>query len=168
MFQMLPSMTFGRRLSVWWSCMWRQMVANLPVWIAGVAVVGFWAWQTRSVSGHRLPSALLVEVGIAAVVVCFLVCVPITGYMVRKGFAVHELSAPDRLTVRQAVLVGLTTVGWSVLVSLPIDALTWPLRRDGHQLLGQAIRLVWYFAGGLYVVLPRQARRLRLLAGDSA
>ncbi len=55
MFQMLPSMTFGRRLSVWWSCMWRQTLASAPVWILGVAIVGLSISRTHSAAG-RPPS----------------------------------------------------------------------------------------------------------------
>ncbi|CAJ9880441.1 Uncharacterised protein [Burkholderia pseudomallei] len=88
--------------------------------------------------------------------------------MVRGGFAAHALTAPERLAFRQALMVGLTTFGWAVLAALPISVATMPLRHAGYPLAGQAIGWVLNVAAGLYIVLPRQARRLRLLAGEAA
>nr|WP_231131066.1 hypothetical protein [Burkholderia thailandensis] len=167
MFQMLPSMTFGRRLSVWWSCMWRQTLASAPVWILGVAIVGLAIWQPHPVAGEP-PSGKAMALAIAVFVVCFAICLPITGYTVRRGFAAHALTAPGRASFRQALMIGLTTAGWAALAALPISAVTLPLRHGGHLLAGQAIGLVLNVVAGMYIVLPRQARRLRRLAGESA
>ncbi|TOY77471.1 hypothetical protein DIJ62_34205 [Burkholderia pseudomallei] len=167
MFQMLPSMTFGRRLSVWWSCMWRQTLASAPVWILGVAIVGLSISRTHSAAG-RPPSGGAAALAVATFFVCLVVCLPIAGYMVRGGFAAHALTAPERLAFRQALMVGLTTFGWAVLAALPISVATMPLRHAGYPLAGQAIGWVLNVAAGLYIVLPRQARRLRLLAGEAA
>ncbi|WP_063532979.1 hypothetical protein [Burkholderia sp. MSMB1589WGS] len=167
MFQMLPPMTFGRRLSVWWSCMWRQTLASAPVWIAGVAIVGWWIWRTDPVAG-RLPSGNATAIAGVAFIVGLAVCLPITGYMVRGGFAAHALTAPGRLSLRQALTLGLTTAGWAVLAALPISVATMLLRHAGHPLVGQAIGWMLNVAASMYIVLPRQARRLRLLAGESA
>ncbi|AOJ70271.1 MULTISPECIES: hypothetical protein [Burkholderia] len=167
MFQMLPSMTLGRRLSVWWSCIWRQTLASVPVWILGVAIVGLTIWQTLPVAGQP-PSGKAMALALVIFVVCFAICLPITGYTVRMGFAAHALPAPGRLSFGQALMIGLTTAGWATLAALPISAVTMPLRHGGHPLAGQAIGLVLNIAAGMYVVLPRQARRLRLQAGESA
>lgn len=33
MFTMIPELSFWRRLSLWWSCVWRQTLATLPIWL---------------------------------------------------------------------------------------------------------------------------------------
>ncbi|AOK30745.1 MULTISPECIES: hypothetical protein [Burkholderia] len=167
MFEMLPPMGFVRRLSVWWSCFWRQMAATLPIWLIDIAASVFWMTRMHSAAGHP-PLGLTIAFGLL-VIVSTLLYLPISGYMTRKGFAAHALSVPAAQTLKQATMLALTSTGWGLLVSVLISiAVQWPLRYAGHPVLGQALGLALNVIGALYVVLPRQARRLRLQAQAAA
>lgn len=45
MFRMLPSMGLSRRLAVWWSCLWRQLLFTLPLWALGLGLGTIWVFQ---------------------------------------------------------------------------------------------------------------------------
>lgn len=45
MFQLYPPMGFGKRLAVWWSCVWRQMLVAVPVWIVATVAGTIWAFS---------------------------------------------------------------------------------------------------------------------------
>lgn len=62
-------------------------------------------------------------------------------------------------------MVGLTTAGWTALCSIPATVVMRLFQHFGYQRAGNAVVLVIEVLWALYIVLPRQARRLRLLAG---
>lgn len=99
-----------------------------------------------------------------------LLCVPILGYMTRRAFAKHQLTVPADYRFGQAVMLGLTTWGWTIVVSLPINVLSRLIRfligkSPGLMAIEQIVVLVLSVIVTLYVVLPRQAWRLRRQAG---
>ncbi|SOE66692.1 hypothetical protein SAMN05446635_2907 [Burkholderia sp. OK233] len=163
MFRMLPKMSLGRRLAVWWSCLWRQLLATLPLWGLGLGLAAIWVFQRDR---GQYPSIATVLIALAVVApICFVVCLPFIGYTVRRGFIAQRLTAPDRLTFWQAVMVGLTTAGWTIVASIPVNLAMSPFSRTSYALPCELLGLVIQAAAALYVVLPRQARRLRLLSG---
>ncbi|WLE60838.1 hypothetical protein GIY62_09420 [Burkholderia plantarii] len=180
MFTMIPELSFGRRTALWWSCFWRTFLATLPVWLAAVALVAI-AW---SAGRHGAPNFVsdaaasmygMIFYGGMLVVLVSVLCVPIVGYMTRRGFAAHRLTVPASFSFRQAVMLGLTTWGWTIVVSLVTNLLSTALKfaaaqgtdvaSAGLMLLLQVLVLVIDLIGTLYVVVPRQAWRLRHQAG---
>ncbi len=163
MFRMLPSMGLSRRLAVWWSCMWRQLLFTLPLWALGLGLGTIWVFQRDR---GQYPSMASVLIALAVVApICFVVCLPLIGYTVRRGFIAQRVTAPDSLTFRQAVVVGLTTTGWTIVASIPVNLAMSPFSGTSYALPCELLGLVVEAAAALYVVLPRQARRLRLLSG---
>jgi hypothetical protein len=162
---------FGRRLYVWWSCAWRQWLASTLLFF--IAAIAFHFLMPRaavplmSFSAHLITSdvARSWPVGstviaampvIVAVLIYLLVSLPIAGYMVRSGLAAHAFAGDERFGFRHAVLLGLTTYVWSVPGSLLIAdvAITLP----DHA--ADVVRAIFVVAWGMYVVLPRQVRRV--------
>ena len=162
-FLMVPPMGLGRRLAVWWSCLWRQMMFTLPLWGLGVGLAAAWLLHQRH---GRYPSvASLLMAVIVVVPVCYIACLPLVGYTVRRGFIAQRLTVPDGLSFGQAAMVGLTTTGWTFVTSLPVSVAALPLHGTRYALACRVLEFVIDVAAALYVVLPRQARRLRLLSG---
>ena len=164
MFEMIPAMGLGKRLAVWWSCAWRQMLVTLPLWLVFIVFLVVWAWTLHDSLNRYV---LVRQLGIALVLmipVLLVICLPIMGFTVRSGFAAHLLPAPSELSIGQAIMVGLATRGWSMLASLPAGLLSVPLRHMGHPVMGGLLNMAIQILVAVYIVLPRQARRLRLLA----
>lgn len=163
MFEMIPPMGFGRRLFVWWSCAWREMLVGVPIWLI-VLILSLILMPHLEGTAHltllSVITAILVSVPIA-----WILCVPLVGYMVHKGFKAQALNAPSKLSFGQALMVGLTTAGWTALCSIPATVVMRLFQHFGYQRAGNAVVLVIEVLWALYIVLPRQARRLRLLAG---
>ncbi|MEK6350929.1 MAG: hypothetical protein V4764_25815 [Burkholderia sp.] len=171
-------MSFFKRLAVWWSCFWRVSLATLPIWL-GACVLVFVAYlstrhgtfmSTLSTNGALGLGILLLLIVSTTVVVLSL---PILGYMTRRGFARHGLTVPAHYGFWQAVMLGLTTWGWALLVSLAGNLIAYPFKHlaagsVGAMLLLQCVVIGVGLLGSMYVVMPRQARRLRIQTGDPA
>lgn len=178
MFTMTPPLSFLKRLAVWWSCFWRVSLATLPIWLGAFAIVlVFYITARHGETLARLGAqgalgvALLVMLVVSTVVV--VLSLPIIGYMTRRAFARHDLTVPERYSFGQAVMLGLTTWGWVLLVSLAGNLLAYPFRHAtatsvGATLLLQLVVIGVGLLGSMYVVMPRQARRLRIQTGDPA
>lgn len=108
-FRMLPTMGLGRRLTVWWSCLWRQLLFTLALWGLGPGLAALWVFL-RDRGQYPLIESVLIALAVVAPI-CFVVCLPFIGCTVRRGFIAQRLTAPDRLTFWQAVTVGLATRG---------------------------------------------------------
>ncbi|NML31367.1 hypothetical protein [Paraburkholderia antibiotica] len=166
---------FARRLYVWWSCAWRQGLASTLLFI--VAAVAFHFLMPRTavplmkfshelVTSERARNSPMLSLMIAAMPVLvaigiyFVVSLPLAGYMVRNGFDAHAFPGPERFGFRHAVLLGLTTYVWSVPASLVLAdfAVTLP----DHA--ADVLRAIFVVAWGMYIVLPRQVRRVGRLA----
>ncbi|RZF31650.1 hypothetical protein EVC45_00870 [Paraburkholderia sp. UYCP14C] len=168
---------FWRRLYVWWSCAWRQWLASTLLFV--VAVLAFHILMPRTAvplmrfSEHVISpdvarsspvwsGVIAASPAIVAVVIYLLVSLPIAGYMVRSGLAAHAFAGPERFGFRRAVLLGLTTYVWSVPGSLVIADVGISL--PGHA--ADVLRAILVVAWGMYVVLPRQVKRVgRFAAG---
>lgn len=165
---------FGRRLYVWWSCAWRQWLAStLLFFVAAIAfhsVMPHAAVPLMSFSAHLITSelarsspvwstAIAAMPVIVAVLIYLLVSLPIAGYTVRSGLAAHAFAGNERFGFWHAVLLGLTTYLWSIPGSLVIAdvAMTLP----DHA--ADVVRAIFVVAWGMYVVLPRQVRRIARL-----
>lgn len=98
-------------------------------------------------------------------VMVFVVMVPISGYMVRRGFAKHGSPAPGRLRFRDANMIGLTSTAWALLGAILTNIVTFAIRTSGYPRLALTLQVLASTLIGLYVILPRQARRLRRLCG---
>lgn len=128
MFTMIPDLPFGRRSSLWWSCVWHQTLATLPTWLIAGAIL-LWSalraykGESNWLSEVGVSTAALVLVISAGLLVASLLTVPILGYMARRGFARHGLSVPPTYSFGQAVVLGLTTWGWTLLMSLAVNLL---------------------------------------------
>ncbi|WP_246327024.1 hypothetical protein [Burkholderia guangdongensis] len=161
LFGMTPPMSAGRRLSLFWSCLWRQILVMLPVYVFGLLVTILLSLSLRAI-WDMPPSAapaMLQSYGRMLFIdgiVCFVALVPLTGYAVRRGFRAHALASSAPTTFRQALLLGCTTVFWGVVAELLIGALL--LSFQGP--VAEAVRIVLLALGGMYVVLPRQMRRV--------
>ena len=164
MMQILPSGNIGRRLSVWWACFWRQTLASLPLYVLVALVLQFLIIKLLIARASPLTLPLLSTMSMAepaviyglAVVITWIGCLPLTGYMVLKGFIAHALAIPERLTFKQAKLLGLTTLGWTGFGCVFIDVTTSPFQYPACSILDALMYTMW----GMYVVLPRQAHRL--------
>lgn len=162
MFKLYPPMAFGKRLAVWWSCVWRQMLVAVPVWV--VATVGGTIWAlARMHHGQPLKTAMLMPL-LAVTLATFALMLPIVGYMVRRGFASHGLPTPAKLRLWGATMLGLSSFGWSVLFTAPVALVVHSIQHD-HQIPAFAINLLAGVIVGLYVILPRQALRLARQVG---
>lgn len=175
LFSVGRAMSFGRRLYVWWSCAWRQWLASTLLFI--VAVMAFHFLMPRTAvpmmkfSEHLITpevarsspawsAVIAASPAIVAVVIYLLVSLPIAGYMVRSGLVAHAFAGRERFGFWRAVLLGLTTYAWSVPGSLAIADVAVSLPDHAADVL----RGVFVVAWGMYVVLPRQVRRVERLA----
>ncbi|WP_414443302.1 hypothetical protein [Burkholderia sp. 22PA0106] len=177
MFTMHPPLSFFQRLAVWWSYFWRATLATLPIWLGAIVLLFVFYLTARHGMVPKLGEngafglAVLVIFGLLAAVV--VLSLPIVGYMTRRAFARHGLTVPERYSFRQAVMLGLTTWGWTIVVSLAGNLLAYPFKHvvaasPGWMLLLQLVMLCVGILGAMYVVMPRQARRLRIQTGDPA
>ena len=162
MFQMYPKSAFGRRVAIWWSCVWRQLLVTLPLWAFGLGLAALWVFH-RAEGGYPSLGSCLIALAVVAPI-CFVVCLPLIGYAVQRGFAAQRMTAPATLTLRQAVMVGLTSTGWTVASSVPINLAMSPFNGTAYALPGQLLGVLLQIAAALYVVLPRQTRRLQRLS----
>lgn len=183
LFRLDRGMNFGRRLYVWWSCAWRQWLANTLLFLVGVAVFHFVVAKTALPFAHWTASlnrphpaaassawliALDVLSGIAAnllpaivaIALYALLSLPLAGYMVRGGLAAHAMAAPARLDLWHATLLGWTTYVWSIPGSLAIADVAAPLPHHVSTPLRVVLIVLW----SMYIVLPRQLRRMTRLA----
>ncbi|WP_186098834.1 hypothetical protein [Burkholderia gladioli] len=176
MFTMIPEMSFGRRLSLWWSCIWRQTLATLPIWLVAGGFVLYSIVRAEHGEANWLSSLVnsmgaLVLVGGGVLLVVSLLCIPIIGYMTRRAFARHQLIVPPDYSFGQAAMLGLTTWGWTIVVSMAVNVLSYLLqavvgKASVVMAVGQLVFLVLNMIGAIYIVLPRQAWRLRRQAGE--
>ncbi|WP_052409355.1 hypothetical protein [Paraburkholderia oxyphila] len=183
LFRLDRGMSFGRRLYVWWSCAWRQWLANMLFFIAGVfafhflmAKAGLPLAQWTADLGRPRPAgasstwlvALEVLSGIVAnllpvivaLVLYALLSLPLAGYMVRGGLVAHAMPAPARLGLWHATLLGWTTYVWSIPGSLAIADVAAPLPHHVSAVCRALLVVLW----SMYIVLPRQLRRMTRLA----
>ncbi|EEA03592.1 hypothetical protein BH160DRAFT_1077 [Burkholderia sp. H160] len=177
MFSVGREISIGRRLYVWWSCAWRQWLASTLLFIVAVMAFHFLVPRTAvplmKFSEHLITPELArsspawSEViaampAIVAVVIYLLVSLPIAGYMVRSGLVAHAFPHPERFGFWHALMLGLTTYAWEVPGSLAIADLAISLPAHAADVLRAILVVAW----GMYVVLPRQVRRVgRLAAG---
>jgi hypothetical protein len=175
LFRIDRSITFGERLALWWSCAWRQWLASSFVFAVCFIAFHFLVrssaslWSLESdLMTHRpmwsVPGwAFLVPFAplLASALIYVLLILPLVGYMVKSGLAAHALPRPARFGLTQATLMGLTTYAWSIPGSLLIAYVGWRLPYHAQGL----IHAVWLVAWGMYIVLPRQVRRMVRLAG---
>ncbi len=166
MFRMLPAMHLERRLAVWWSCLWRQLLFTVPLSVLCLGLAFIWGFMH---SQWVYPSLVSMLEALAVVgSIGFLISLPCIGYSVRRGFIVQKLTAPDRPRFWQAAMVGLTTSGWTIFASIPASVAIFWLSSTGNALLGELVGLAVQAVVGIYIVLPRQARRLRLQSGANS
>ncbi len=172
MFTMNPEMSFRQRLALWWSGAWRRWLYSLPVCL-GIFVASFAAWLVIELYMSRWfpDNDGLTQIAASMFIAMNLSCMPLLGYATRKAFAKHGFAVPLGYRPVQAAMLGLTTWGWNVTVWVLIGEALRLLQEDypwpGPRLLlcGTAVGLLAY--ASLYIVLPRQARRLRIQAGGS-
>ncbi|WP_052408829.1 hypothetical protein [Paraburkholderia acidipaludis] len=175
LFRLPRSMSFGRRFYVWWSCAWRQWLASALLCLA--LLVGYHSLDLKLAAPLMKLSTALTPSGatalaaivpgvimalplVAAVLVYVLLSLPLSGYMVRGGLAAHALPGPERLGLWHATLLGLTTYLWSVPGSLLIAELIVVLPHHVEDGLRAMLLVIW----SMYIVLPRQLRRVARLA----
>ncbi|MFM0043698.1 hypothetical protein [Paraburkholderia sediminicola] len=174
-FRFAIRMTFGQRLYVWWSCAWRQCLANILLAIIGLMAFLFLyrkaaAPIVKLSAGLIKPGAGMISVMLAlaigampiilAALIYMLLSLPFVGYAVQSGLASHALPGPKRFNVSRATLLGLTTFVWSLPGSLMIASVVVPFPDRVADVLRVLLFVVW----GMYVVLPRQVRRVARLA----
>jgi hypothetical protein len=175
LFRLTRSMNFGRRLSVWWSCAWRQWLASALLctavlfgytWLHAKAAVPLMKLSAAlAPSGATalsaiVPLAVMALPLVLAVLVYVVLGLPLSGYMVRSGLAAHALPVPQRLGLWRATLLGLTTYLWSLPVSLLIAELIVALPLHVGDVLRAVLLVIW----SMYIVLPRQVRRVARMA----
>jgi hypothetical protein len=181
LFSMDPIMSFGRRLYVWWSCAWRQWLASTLFFAFGVfafnflstrailPVMGFVTNLVAASAGRTSPqwSFPLVEMPVILMILLYLLLsLPLAGYVVRGGLSAHDIPGPERLGLWHATLLGATTYAWSLPGALLITELAIWLPHP----VSQVLRGIGLVAWGMYIVLPRQLRRMTRFsrAGRSA
>ncbi|WP_124800737.1 hypothetical protein [Paraburkholderia phosphatilytica] len=162
MFEMDPEMDFGERLSLWWSCFWRQMAFAALAAVVVMAVFGIFVviWM-KDGHHHASPGGI----GALAGLIVAVVAIPFTGDAIRRAFIVQDLTAPRRIDFWSATMLGLTTFGWGIIAGLPGSLVTEPFHKIGHPFMGLLVSFVIGIPLTMYIVLPRQARRLRLQCG---
>ncbi|WP_322012938.1 hypothetical protein [Paraburkholderia sp. J12] len=174
-FRIGRSMTFGQRLSLWWSCAWRQWLASTFVFAVCFIAFHFLVRSSGSLwnleSDLAAPRPLWSAPGwsflfpfaplLASTLIYVLLILPLVGYMVKSGLVAHAMPRPERFGMAEATLMGLTTYAWSIPGSLLIAYVGWSLPYHAQG----AIHAVWFVAWGMYIVLPRQVRRIVRLAG---
>jgi hypothetical protein len=165
LFQLSPPMSTVRRLWLWWSCFWRQTLVVFPIcafaWlITPRLALKVLTWIPPNQATPAWAHAKLVAFGLAwigpPIAALWLICPPFVGYVVRKAFDAHALTTSTPFTFKHATLLGLTTVAWTTLGDFVVEGLMSPLPYRGVHL----ITLLIYVAWGMYIVLPRQARRI--------
>jgi hypothetical protein len=175
-FRLAVPMRLPQRVLVWWSCAWRQWLVSLLFGFAGgiaftqlSSKLGMPMTQLAADISHgsgRYANLLATGVAmvplVAAPLVCALLSVPVTGYVIRRGLAARSLAVPDILTVWQAILLGATTLVWTGIGALIIANLSVPLQKDVAGVVDLLFSAVW----GMYIVLPRQVRRAKRMVGD--
>lgn len=170
-FGLAVRLTFRQRLYVWWSCAWRQWLASTPLTIIGMAAFLFLAQKAAAplmklsmnlfkpgagMFSVALSLAIAAMPGIVFALIYTLLSLPIVGYTVRSGLASHALPGPRRFNLSRATLLGLTTFMWSLPGSLLIADAIVPFPHRVAEVLFVLFFVVW----GMYVVLPRQVRRV--------
>ena len=173
-FRLGRSMSFGRRLYVWWSCAWRQYLAGILFLVISMfafhfliprAVVPLMTFSFDVLTPDFARNSRAWSLAIAAMpaIVLFLIymlaSLPLAGYMVRGGLVAHAIRGSGRFGFRQAALLGVTTYAWAVPASLAMAGLAIALPHHAENLL----RAVFIAAWGMYIVLPRQVRRIERL-----
>ncbi|MCC8402966.1 hypothetical protein LJ655_13900 [Paraburkholderia sp. MMS20-SJTN17] len=177
LFSVGREISFGRRLYVWWSCAWRQWLAGTLLFIVAVVAFHFLAPRTAvplmKFSEHLITpevvgsspawsEVIAAMPAIVAAVIYLLVSLPVAGYMVRSGLVAHAFPHPERFGVWHALMLGLTTYAWEVPGSLAIADV--PISLPDHA--ADVLRAILVVAWGMYVVLPRQVRRVERLAPE--
>ncbi|SMG58360.1 hypothetical protein [Paraburkholderia susongensis] len=165
-------MTFGQRLYLWWSCAWRQWLASTLLFAVVLLVFYFLILRkapslmqfSANLVPHDLASrspgwsvAIAASPAIAALLIYSLVNLPLAGYMVRSGLAAHAMGGPAHFGFWHATLLGLTTYVWAAPGSLVIADVVVSLPFHAEDLLYAIFIAAW----GMYIVLPRQVRRVQ-------
>ncbi|MFT4064605.1 hypothetical protein [Paraburkholderia sp.] len=174
LFSLGRSISVGRRLYVWWSCAWRQWLASTLLFVVVVLAFHFLAPTTAApvmkfsqdlitpdLARHSpaWSTAIAAMPAIIALLIYLLVSLPLAGYMVRSGLAAHALRGSERFGFWNAIVLGLTTYVWSVPGSLVIADLGMSL----PDYAADVLRVIFIVTWGMYIVLPRQVRRVRRL-----
>jgi hypothetical protein len=162
-----PVMSFGKRLYVWWSCAWRQWLASALFLVFCVLAFHFlvanpalpFQGLTPHLTGLGAYAWLLTLIEmpvVLAILIYLLLSLPLAGYMVRSGLVAHAISGPARFGLWRATMLGVTTYAWSIPGGLLIAevAIWFP-----HH-VAQVFRAICLVAWGMYIVLPRQVRRV--------
>ncbi|QCP54744.1 hypothetical protein FAZ95_38490 [Trinickia violacea] len=163
-FQLSPPMSTVRRLWLWWSCFWRQTLVVFPIsaiaWMMTPSLALKVLTSMPDQVMHAPEWVRLVAMGLVwigpIIVALWVVCPPLVGYVVYKAFDAHALATPIPFSFKHATLLGLTTMAWTTLGDFVVGWLTAPLPYRGVHLLA----VLMYIAWGMYIVLPRQARRI--------
>lgn len=163
MFRMLPTMNLEQRVALCWSCLWRQLLFTLPLSALCLGLSLIWGFMHAQWVYPSLVAML--EAFCVLGSICFLIGVPCVGYAVRRAFIVQKMPVPDKPRFWQVVMVGLTTMGWSFCASTPISLAIFWISGITNVLLCQLVGLAVQAVAAFYIVLPRQARRLRLQSG---
>ncbi|SAL29939.1 hypothetical protein AWB69_02427 [Caballeronia udeis] len=174
LFRLNPVMGFGKRLYVWWSCAWRQWFASTLFFFTGVIafhslvakatlpLMGFTTHLITSGATRTSPAwpfALMEIPVVLAILIYLLLSLPLAGYMVRSGLVAHAISETERFGLWRATLLGVTTYAWSIPGGLLIAELAiWFPHHVAEMLRGLCL-VAW----GMYIVLPRQLRRMTRL-----
>lgn len=166
MFEMDPEMDFGERLSLWWSCFWRQALVGLAfilLFLLCVLLLGQpWKWAAMARQHELAP--VVAEFGVLFLMF-FIAMIPLNGDVIRRGFVAQQLTAPVNFEFGRAFMLGLTSAGWGFLAGIPVMAISFPLQKLGHPFGSSLVNLALQALATMYIVLPRQARRLRLQCG---
>gem|GEM_PF-1683029 len=183
LFRLDRGMSFGRRLYVWWSCNWRQWLANTLLFIVGMIAFHFLVAKSALPLAHwradlnqprpagasstgsialDIVSGLVANLlpAIVAIALYAFLSLPLAGYMVRGGLVAHAMPAPARLGLWRATLLGWTTYVWSLPGSLAIAGVATPLPHHVSALFRALLAVLW----SMYIVLPRQLRRMTRFA----
>jgi hypothetical protein len=175
LFTLNRGLSFGQRLYVWWSCAWRQWLASTLLLVVGVIAFHFVVGRAAiplmkfaedlispgTARSSPVWSAVIAAMpAIVAILVYLLLSLPLAGYMVRSGLLAHDLPAPQHFGFWHATVLGLTTYVWSLPGSLAIANVGGELPHHAADLLRAILLVVW----GMYIVLPRQVRRVVRLA----
>ena len=171
LFRLNPVMGFGKRLYLWWSCAWRQWLASTLFVVIGffafhslvaTATLPLMAFATHLMTSGATRTAFawpftLMEIPVVlAILIYLLLSLPLAGYMVRSGLIAHAISGTEPFGLWRATLLGVTTYVWSVPGSLLIAELA--IWFPHH--VAEILRGLGLVAWGMYIVLPRQLRRM--------
>ena len=174
LFRLNPVMGFGKRLYVWWSCAWRQWLASTLFFFIGVvafhslvakASLPLMAFTTHLITSGATrtwpawPLVLMEMPVVLTILIYLLLSLPLAGYMVRSGLVAHAISETERFGLWRATLLGVTTYAWSIPGGLLIAELA--IWFPHH--VAEMFRGLCLVAWGMYIVLPRQLRRMTRL-----